>query len=437
MQRRRIVITGMGTVNPLGDTLEGYYENLVAGKSGIKVWKSLDLSKVENKVGGDMGDYDATAALERFKDVLGERYKAVRKLFRGATFSSRIAMATAIDAWKDAGLFDPDHQPSGIFADPYRTLCAVAGHNLNSNYIFQLGQQFLKDPEYMDPLSSVEAIDNNAAALITEIFGLHGPSFSIGGACASGNLALREAVRDIQLGEIDRAVVCGPLFDVSPADIMASSILQSVVLKPELQVDPTKASRPFDHKRNGFLYSHGSATLIIESLESARARGARIHAEVLAVKASANGNHLPMPGWQHQAWAMREVVKEAGIRPEEVQYANCHATGTPAGDTEELHAMSEVFGSHLKKMKINAPKSMLGHTCWASPLVETIGGIMQMKHKRLHPTINIEQLAPEVEALGVDVIPNTAINFEAKIMLKNSFGFGGHNCCSLIKLWDE
>jgi 3-oxoacyl-(acyl-carrier-protein) synthase len=123
-----------------------------------------------------------------------------------------------------------------------------------------------------------------------------------------------------------------------------------------------------------------------------------------------------------------------GLKPSDIQYANCHATGTPAGDIQELAAMKEVFGDHIYKMKMNAPKSMLGHTCWASPLVETIGGIMQMRHGRLHPTINIDQLAPEVD---VDVCANHAVDYPAKYMLKNSFGFGGLNCCSVIKLWDE
>jgi 3-oxoacyl-(acyl-carrier-protein) synthase len=434
---QRVVITGMATVNPLGDTLDGYYQNLIAGVSGIVPWKSLDLSKVENKVGGDLGHYDTSAALDRFQDVLGSGHKAVRKLFRSATFSSRVAVLTAIDAWKNAGLYDSRTQDSAPFGDPYRTMTVVAGHNLNSNYIYRMNKQFEVEPEYMDPLASVEAIDNNVPALVAEVLHTHGPAYTVGGACASGNLALRDAIRDIKSGELDRAVVTGALFDVSAPDIMASTILQSVFLNHELQADPTKACRPFDHKRGGFLYSHGSATLVVESLSSAKARGARIWAEVLGVKASANGNHLPMPGAQHMAWVMREVIKQAGLKPEDVDYANCHATGTPAGDIQELMAMADVFGDHIRTLKINAPISMLGHTCWASPLVETIGGVMQMTHGILHPTINIETLAEDVAALGVNVIPNKAITFKARTMLKNSFGFGGLNCCSLIRLWEE
>lgn len=426
---KRIVITGMATINPLGDTLDGYIDNLLAGKSGVRVWKSLDLSKVENKVGGDLGDYDWAKSLETFKDILGEDFKAIKKLFKFATFSSRLSMLTAMNAWRDAGLYEAGARKG---EDPYRTMTVVGGHNLNSNYIAAIRDTFQVEPEHIPPLASVEAIDNNVPALITEVLKLHGPAYIIGGACASGNLALRDAMRDIRLGEIDRAIVCGAVFDVSNTDIQASCIINSVVVKPELQADPSQASRPFDVKRNGFVYSHGSATLIVESLESALARGARIHAEVLGVKASANGCHLPMPGATHQAYAMRGAIQMAGIDVSEIDYANCHATGTPAGDIEELTAVKEVLGQHAYKIKFNAPKSMLGHTCWASPLVETIGGILQMQRGRLHPTINISQQAPEVD---VDICANKAVDTKARTMLKNSFGFGGLNCVSVIRTW--
>jgi len=425
---KRVVITGMSTINPLGDNLEDYYNNLIAGKSGVKIWKTLDLTPCENKIGGDMGDYDWSTKLEQFKDDWGDQFKKIKKLFRNATFTSRISMLTAMEAWKDAGLWGT------VIEDPFRVMTVVAGHNLNSNYIYQLGNQYQVEPDYIDSQAAVEAIDNNVPALITELFGLHGPAYTVGGACASGNLALRDAFRDLKLGEIDKAVVCGAPFDVSPPDIMASSIINSVVSKPEFQTQPEKGSRPFDTQRDGFVYSHGSATLIVETLESAKARGARIYAEVLGVKASSNANHLPMPGAEYMAYVMKALVKDAGIRPEQVDYANCHATGTPAGDRQEIKAIKLAFGDHAYKMKLNAPKSMLGHTCWASPLVETIGGVLQMKYGKLHPSINIEEIDPEID---LDVTPNTAINYQATYMLKNSFGFGGLNCCSLIKRWEE
>ncbi len=424
---RRIVITGMGTINPLGDTLDGYYKNLIAGKSGVKRWKSLDMTNIECKIGGDVGDYDCNAALERYQDELGlDRYKKTRKLFRSTTFSAKAAILTALAAWKDAGLFQDG-------TDPYRTSVIVGGHNLNSNYIHENSKKFIQDVDAVDNLSGVEAIDPNVPGIVTEVLQLHGPAHTIGGACASGNLALRDAFRDIVTGECDAAVVSGGLFDVSPGDIQASVIIQAVVIKPEYQDQPEKASRPFDAGRCGFVYSHGAGALIIEELHHAKSRGARIYAEVLGVKANSNANHLPAPASEVQGRLIKELLASTGTDPSAVDFASCHATGTPGGDLEEINAIKIAFGSHAKKMKLNAAKSMLGHTCWASPIVETIGGILQMRNGRLHPTINIDRLDPAVD---LDVCANGPVNHEIRVMLKNSFGFGGVNACSLIRRWE-
>jgi 3-oxoacyl-(acyl-carrier-protein) synthase len=425
--KRRAVITGMGTINPLGDTLEGYYQNLIAGKSGIRRWQSLDMSRIECKIGGDLGSYDCLAALERFEGVLGpDTYKKARKIFRSTTFSAKAAVLCTLGAWQDAGL-------SSTGVDPFRVSVIVGGHNLNSNYIHDNSKRFFEDEESMDPLSGVEGIDPNVPAVITELLGLHGPAFTIGGACASGNLALREGFRDIMSGESDAAVIAGGLFDMSPGDIQASVIINAVVVKPEYQDHPEKASRPFDADRAGFVYSHGAGTLMLEELEHARARGARIHGEVLGVRANANACHLPAPAAGIQARLMRELLASTGTDPTEVDFASCHATGTPGGDLEEIRAIKEAFGTHAYRMKLNAAKSMLGHTCWASPIVETIAGLLQMKHGRLHPTINIDRLDPEVD---LDVCAKGPVDHEIRCMLKNSFGFGGINACSLIRRYE-
>jgi len=282
-------------------------------------------------------------------------------------------------------------------------------------------------------LSGVEAIDPNVPALITEVLGLHGPTFTIGGACASGNLALREGFRDIQAGESDAAVIAGGLFDMSPGDIQASVIINAVVVKPEYQDQPEKASRPFDSSRAGFVYSHGAGTLMLEALEHALARGARIHGEVLGVRANANACHLPAPAAEVQGRLIRELLAATGTGPDDVDYASCHATGTPGGDLEEIQAIKMAFGNHAYKMKLNAAKSMLGHTCWASPIVETIAGLMEMKHGRLHPTINIDRQDPRVD---LDVCASGPVEHQIRYMLKNSFGFGGINACSLIRRYE-
>ncbi len=426
MKNQRIVITGIGTVNPLGGNPEEYYQNLLAGKSGIRRWQSLDMSKLECQIGGDMGDFDTAGAMEPFWPYFeGPTFKSVRKLFRGTTFSAKIALITTLQAWEDADFFE--RPPLDLRA----VSLPVAGHNFNSNYIFENYRTFIQDPDMIEPLCSVDAIDPNLPAVVSEALGLHGPSFTLGGACASGNLALRQGYLDILSGECDTALVVGPPFDVSPADIQASTILSAVVVKPEYQHNPTSSCRPLDKGRCGFLYSHGGATVVLETLERAEARGAKIYGELLGVAANANANHLPIPGAEHQEHAVKKLLNMTGTEPEQIDYINCHATSTYEGDLQEILALKNVFGPHIQNIKLNAPKSMLGHTCWASPLVETIGALKSMEYGKLHPTINLDDPDPEVE--GLELCANKVVNHQIDIMLKNSFGFGGINCCSLIK----
>jgi 3-oxoacyl-(acyl-carrier-protein) synthase len=425
--RRRVVITGMATINPLGDTLESYLDHLLAGVSGIKRWESLDVSIIESKIGGDLGNYDCRAALERYRDDLGdEEYKKVRKLFKTATFSARMGVLCALGAFQDAKLLGTEY-------DSFRISAPVGGHNLNSKYLYDNGVQFREEPEFIAPLSGVEGIDPSVPGLITESLGLHGPAFTIGGACSSGNLALRAGFRDIVTGECDRSVVTGGLFDMCTADLHASEFINAIVVRPDLMEHPEKASRPFDADRAGFVYSHGCGSLMLEGLDVAEKRGARIYAEVLGVQANSNANHQPQPSAEMQRRLIVQLLERTGVGTEEVDYVSCHATGTPVGDVEEAKAVRAALGAHADRVKLNAAKSMLGHTCWAAPIVETIGGILQMQRGRLHQTINIDRLDPEVD---LDVCASGPVDIDARTMIKNSFGFGGLNCCSLIRRWD-
>jgi 3-oxoacyl-(acyl-carrier-protein) synthase len=180
--------------------------------------------------------------------------------------------------------------------------------------------------------------------------------------------------------------------------------------------------------------SHGAGTILLEELSLARKRGARIYAELLAVQANSNANHLPAPSADSQTRLMRDLLTTAGVEPEQIDYVNCHATGTPLGDLEEIRAIKQAFGKHAYRLKLNAPKSMLGHVCWSAPIVELIGGILQMNNNRLHPSINIDHLDPEID---LDVCANKPQACGVTYMLKNSFGFGGLNCCSLLKKYEE
>jgi len=422
--QRRVVVTGMATINPLGDTLDEYYESLIAGRSGIGLWRSLDMGSVECRVGGDLGWYDHDAALRAAAPLLSELlFKKTRKLFRHTTFATKMTVLCSLRAYSDARLF-------GGPLDPFRGSVVLGGHNINSRYIEKNILQYAREPDHIDPVMGVEALDPNIAGCVSELLELNGPTLSVGGACSSGNLALREGFRNIRGGESDIAVVVGAPFDMTPLDIHASVFLNAMVVDPKLQEVPARASRPFDVDRNGFVPSHGAAAVILEEREHARRRGAPIRAELLGVMANSNACHLPTPSSRFQAHLIKQLLSATGTPPEAVDYVNCHATSTPLGDLEEIRAIKAAFGAQAGKMKLNAPKSMLGHTCWAAPLVETIGGILQMQRGRLHPTINADRLDPEVD---LDVCANAAVDHRVEYMLKNSFGFGGINCCSLLR----
>lgn len=423
----KIVITGMSTMNPLGDTLEGFIDNLLNGVSGIKPWRTIDTTHLDCKVGGDLGDYDFMPLLRSYADCMDSKhYKAVEKLFRRTPFATKTAMIVALGAFRDGKMFDYDFD---------RTRCAaiLGGHNLNSRYIYDNSRQYLDEPDYIDGLCGVHGVDSDVPGCVTEAVQVFGPAFLVGGACASGNLALREAFRSIVLNDVDRALVVGSAFDFSAPHLYASEYINATNTDPVFQNQPERASRPFDNARSGFVYSHGAGAVLLEREQDALKRGANIYAEVLAVDANSNGNHLPQPDSKMQSLLIQQLLRQSELKREAVDYVCCHATGTPLGDIQEVNAIKDAFGDHTKRLKVNAPKSMLGHVCWAAPIVEMIGGILQMQRKRLHPTINIDNLDPRID---LDVCANHSVDFAAKLMLNNSFGFGGLNCSALIRHYE-
>lgn len=429
----RVVITGVGTINPLGTSAQSFYEALIRGESGIKAWPTSlcppEIDKlIDCRVGGYMGDFDFLAHLTELKPQLSEhKFTRLKKMFRSCTFSNKMAVLSALEAFLDAKLFD-----SGL--DPFRAGILIAGHNFNHQYMLSNNLRFLSEPTSIDLLCGIEALDTNIAATISEVLGCQGPTYTVGGACASGNLALRDAMREIQLGDCDVAVVTGAPFDITVSDIFSMTLLGAVVTDPELQADPTKACRPFDVRRNGFVPSHGAATIVVESLDRAVERGATIYGEILGVKAYSDGSRLPSPSAEVQSKLILDLFKQTGVAPEQVDYVNCHATSTKIGDLEEIEAIKGAFGAHAKRLKLNAPKSMLGHTTWSAALVETIGALLQMKHGMLHPSINIDELDP---AIDLDVCREGPQKHEINCFLKNSFGFGGLNCSMLVGRYDE
>jgi 3-oxoacyl-(acyl-carrier-protein) synthase len=432
LSSKRIVITGMSVNTPIGDTLESFYASLLAGKSAISRWKFFDSERVYSKVGADLSEYDAKAKLLSLEGKLDpEMYRRLKKLMSRAPFSTKLSLLLTAEAWRDAGLIGTDKTARNPF-DSERVGVIVAGHNINSNYNFVNRTQFDEEPDFMDGMLALHNLDTDHAAICSELTGARGPIYTVGAACASGNVALRCAIDEIRYHDHEMVLIVGSALDMAPMDLHAMAMLGAISYQ-SFNDAPYAASRPYDTRREGFVPAHGGAVLVVESLESAQRRGARIHAEVLASESNADANHLPQPSEEGQTRLMTRLLKTANIAPEQVDYVSMHATSTPLGDLTEVRSVRNVFGQHAYKLKVNATKSMLGHTCWAAATVETVAAIMQMNNGKLHPSINVDELDPEID---LDICRGRVVDHNVRIFMKNSFGFGGINAVSLFKRWE-
>lgn len=421
----RTVITGMAVNTPLGDTPEAFYANLIAGKSALTHWHGVDTSRILTKVGADLSGYDVEPKLLALKDRLPEDVmKRLRKMVKLTTFSTRLSVLCAAEAWADARLSE---------VDPSRIAIITGGHNFFPNYDFRVFQDFSADSELFDEQSAYKGLDTDQAASISETLGITGPIYTLGGACASTNLALRAALDEIRYHGIRAVLVVGPLFDYSPMTLQALALI-GAISHQSFNDSPERASRPFDVEREGFVPAHGTGVMVVEALDTALERGATIYAEVLGVTAVSDANHLPTASAEGETRAIRAVLRECDVAPEQIDYVSAHATSTPQGDLAEIRAIKAAFGDHAYHLKINASKSMLGHCCWSSGVIETIGAIQQMRHSMLHPTINIDALDPEID---LDVCASGAVSHDIRYFIKNAFGFGGINSVALFKRFES
>lgn len=424
---RRVVITGMAVNTALGHTLDDFYDSLMANRSGVSKWKSIPTGHVYGKVGGDLIDFDPAAYYDELaRKIPPEVAKRLKRLMRRAPWATKITMLTAVEVFRDAGLFEADY-------DPENTPVIVAAHNQNSNYIQQQYAEFQDEPDYIDPLFSLHALDTDHGGSVSEVLQTKGPLFTVGGACASGNLALRLAVDEVRYRGADHAVVVSPVLDIAPMDLHGMALMGAISFL-SFNEDPTRASRPYDTDREGFVPSHGAGAMVVETLERAQARGATIYAEVLAIEANSDGNHLPQPSREGQARLMTRALGRAGVVPGDIDFVSAHATSTPLGDLTELGSIKDALGAQAYETKINAPKSMLGHTCWSAPTVETIAAILQMRAGKLHRSINIDNMDPAVD---VDVLKDGNVTWDVRHFMKNSFGFGGINCVGVFARYDQ
>jgi 3-oxoacyl-[acyl-carrier-protein] synthase II len=403
---RRVVVTGMGTVNSLSSQVPTFWQGLCAGKSGVAPIELFDTTAFKTKFAGEVKNWNPEAAMDS---------KTARRLDRFAQF----AMVSAISAVKDSGL-DFSRE------DAYRCGVIFASGIGGLNEFEEQHSRYLEGgPHKISPFVIPKMIANSAAGSISIHFGVRGPNTAISTACASAAHALGDALNAIRWNYADVMIAGGSEAGITPMGL--GGFVKAGALS-ERNDDPQAASRPWDKDRDGFVLSEGAGALILEEFERAKKRGATIYGELLGVGNTADAYHItaPHPDGDGAAMAMKLALRDAHTNPDEVQYINAHGTSTQLGDTAETKAIKTVFGAHAKKLAISSTKSMIGHLLGASGAVEMIATILSIQRGVLHPTINYHTPDPDCD---LDYVPNTPRETRIRRAISNSFGFGGHNCC--------
>jgi 3-oxoacyl-(acyl-carrier-protein) synthase len=310
----------------------------------------------------------------------------------------------------------------------------LAGHNLNADYIVENALTFHQTaPDYIEPLFGLLCLDTDVLAATSELLSLRGPSFTVGGACASGNMALLAALDLLRAGRADAVLVSGAPIAHEQVALHSWTMLEALSYR-SFNDEPERASRPFDALREGFVPSEGAAALVLERLDGALARGAPIHGELLGAAATSDASRLTRPDLEGQVEAMALAIDDAGVDAGRIDYVNAHATSTPLGDAIEAAAIRRVLGARAQHVPVNATKSMVGHCLSAAAVVEAVATLLQMTHGILHPTINQERTDPDIE---LDVVANRSRPAVVSLALSNSFGFGGLNSTIVLGRVDD
>ena len=402
--KRRVVVTGLGAVTALGCRVEELWTRICNGESGVGSITRFDASHFRSRIGGEIINFSTEGYIEP---------KEVKKFDRFVQY----AHVSGIDAIRDSGLdFSKE--------DTWR--CGVIlGSGIGGLETIEVQHQRLLDkgPDKVSAFTIPKLIGNAASAQLSIQFGLHGPNQVIVTACASATNAMGDAYKLIRDGEIDVAISGGSEAALTPIGLSAFAAMRAL---SERNDDPKKASRPFDRDRDGFILSEGAGLLVLEEFEHAKARGARIYAEMYGYGVSCDGGHITAPDKDGvaAAYAMTQALKDAGVDPGDIGYINAHGTSTSLGDAAETTAVKTVFKEHARSLSISSTKSQLGHLLGASGGVELIFCTLALRDGVIPPTINLENPDPLCD---LDYTPNNARKRDISIAMSNSFGFGGHN----------
>jgi 3-oxoacyl-[acyl-carrier-protein] synthase II len=404
---RRVAITGLGAVTPLGLDAPSTWQAAVSGTSGVGWIESFDASDYPVRIAAEVRGFD-----------IGELVpaKEARRMDRNVL----LAVAAAHEAWEDAGLADPDGSRVGV----------VVGSAIGGIATIAEQQQVLAERGYdrVSPFFIPSALVDTASGQIAIQLDLRGQNFAPVSACATGSTAIGEAAASIRRGQADVVLAGGTESAITPLILAGFCAMRGLVAEEH---DPTLASRPFDATRAGFVMGEGACIVVLEDLEAAQARGATIYAEVLGYGASNDAHHLAQP--EPEAWGVAAMISgaldDAGVAPERVGYVNAHGTSTPLGDLAETRALKHVFGDHAYRLAVSSTKSVTGHCFGAAGALEAMMCALALREGVLPPTINYRNPDPECD---LDYVPNEARTVEIDVALSNAMGLGGHNACVLL-----
>jgi 3-oxoacyl-[acyl-carrier-protein] synthase II len=414
MEKKRVVVTGLGLITPVGIGVDASWHGLIEGRSGIGLITQFDASQFPTKIAGEVEGFNPEDFIET---------KEIKKMDRFIHF----AVAAATMAMNDSGLkiTEANAEKTGVFVGS-----GMGGLHTIEHY----HSAFLeKGPRRISPFFIPMLVVNLASGQISIRFGAKGPNSAVATACATGSHAIGDACKIIQRGDADAMIAGGTEAVITPLGIGGFNAMKALSTRND---EPEKASRPFDVDRDGFIMGEGAGIVILESLQSATERGARIYAEVIGYGMTADAYHItaPAPGGEGAARCMAIALKDAGIRPAEVNYINAHGTSTKYGDELETQAIKKVFGEDAYKTAVSSTKSMTGHLLGAAGGVEAVVSVLTIYHDTIAPTINLDNPDPECD---LDYVPHKARKTTVNYTLTNSFGFGGTNACLVFKKFTQ
>ena len=406
---RRVVITGLGMISPVGNRREDTWKNLLAGKSGGNLIQAFDTEAFAVKIAAEVKDFDPSSVIDAKEMKIWDRY-------------AQFAVVAAEEALNDAGLMEdkPDGDLVGV----------IIGSGIGGMNTFEKNHRALveRGPRRVSPFFVPMMIGDIASGLFSMRHGFRGPNFGVVSACATGAHALADAALQIKAGRVDVMVCGGAEATISPMAVAGFGNMKAISPRND---EPERASRPFDAERNGFLMGEGAGILILEEYERAKARGVKIYAEVMGAGLTADAHHItaPHPEGVGARNAMAMAMREGGIEKEQVGYINAHGTSTPFNDRTETAAIKSFFGDHAYKLKVSSTKSMTGHLLGAAGGLEAGITAMVLDQGKIPPTINYENPDPDCD---LDYVPNAAIDHDVNYAMSTSLGFGGHNVVLLM-----